>query len=647
MTGKWRLLGEQMRGQRLRYGAALAALVLGVAIGYLAPLVVRTALDGALGGQPADLPPPIQAALAPFGGCEALARNLWLAGLALVVVVAASGLCHYLRGRWSATAAEAIARRVRDRLYDHLQHLPCRYHDRANPGDLIQRCTSDVETVRMFLSSQVVEIGRAVVLLGTAIPLMLWLDWRMTLVSLAVIPPIVAFSIIFSFKVRKAFKLADEAEGDMTARLQENLTGIRVVRAFARQEHEIAKFAEKNALYRDRSYRLIRILSLFWSTSDFMCMLQNGLVLLCGAHWMARGELTVGTLFAFLAYVNMFLWPVRHMGRVLTQASKTAVSLGRLHEVLTTPRESAAGSDPLTPVGQAFLPVRQTGMSVLPAEAESAPARAAEAATPRGEIVFEDITFGHDHRKVLDGLTLRIPPGQVLALLGTSGTGKSTLMHLLLRLYDYEHGSIRLDGREVKELPRKDVRAQVSAVLQEPFLFSRSLRENIRLGRARATDEEVQQAAAVASVHQEILEFERGYDTLVGERGVMLSGGQRQRVALARALIRDPAVLVLDDALSAVDTETEAWILQALDDRRGRRTTILIAHRLSTLAQADRIVVLDRGRIVQDGCHAELVQADGLYRRLWQIQNALEEDLGRELQAAGAGGQARGPAEVL
>ncbi len=419
------------------------------------------------------------------------------------------------------------------------------------------------------------------------IPLMLALDPRMTLVSVLVIPPIVIFSIVFFRRVRSAFKQVDEAEGKMTSTLQENLTGIRVVRAFARQEYEKEKFEARNAVHRDLDFRLYKLMAWYWSTSDLMCMGQKALVLAAGGYWLATGQLKVGAFYFFLAVVNMFIWPVRMMGRILTELGKATVSIGRIGEILEKARET----DPVkTEVGTV--------------------------AGRRGEVVFERVIFHHGGEKhILDDISFRISPGQTVALLGPSGAGKSTIVNLLLRFYDPESGVIRLDGQDIGTMERKAVRSQIAVVMQEPFLYSKTLRENIRLGRQSAPEEEIEEAASMACVHASILEFEKGYDTLVGERGVTLSGGQRQRVAIARALLGNTPILILDDALSAVDTETESMILEALARRRGKHTTILIAHRLSTLMSADRILVLDHGRLIQEGTHASLLEEDGLYRR--------------------------------
>lgn len=601
MDSKYRMLWREMEGHRTLYVLALAALLVGSCFQYLVPLVPQAVIDGALLPDGTDSAPWVEAVVRWSGGRENLSEMLWAPAIAVVVLTLCAAVFIYLKGRWSAIASQEIARSVRDRLYDQLQHLPVRFHDQSETGDLVQRCTSDVETLRSFLSGQVVEIGRAIFLMLLPIPLMLSLDARMTGVSVLLLVPIVLFSALFFRRVKSKFQEVDEAEGAMTATLQENLTGIRVVRAFHRQEHEEAKFEAKNRAHKELDRDLFRLLSRFWSTSDFLCMTQLALVIGFGAHWMADGSLPAGTFYFFLAAVNLFLWPVRMLGRILTELGKATVAIGRIGEILQAEREA----EPEAP---------QTLES------------------KRGHVVFENVCFAHEDAPVVRGVSFEATPGQTLALLGPSGAGKSTLIQLLLRLYDPDDGRILLDGADLSTLSRKRVREQVAAVLQEPFLYSKSLRENIRLGRWSAEDTEVEAAARDACLHDSIAEFDEGYDTLVGERGVTLSGGQRQRVALARALLDRPAVLVLDDALSAVDTDTEEMILEALRRRRGRETTIVIAHRLSTLMHADRILVIEKGEIVQSGKHTELSRQDGLYRRLWEIQTSLEDDLEKDLE---------------
>jgi ATP-binding cassette subfamily B protein len=596
-TAPFALLWQQMRGFRGKYAWAIAALFVFTAVNYLTPLIASATIDFALSQKP-DESRITTWIIGLMGGADFVKQRLWFPALLMVLLTIVAGGFSYLKGRFAAEASDGIARRLKDRLYDHLQRLPASYHDRAETGDLIQRCTSDVETLRMALASQVVEVSNAVLLLLTALPIMILLDGRMTLVSFALVGPIIAFGYVYIGKVKHLFAEVAESEGQVTRVVQENLTGLRVVRAFARQDFEIAKFAGPNKLYRDRSLKLLHLMAWYWSTSDLIVLIQQGIVLFTGAYFISKGTLTVGTLFAFIMFLNMLLWPVRQMGRTLTDLGKSVVALNRMGEILSEPEESA-------------------------------PQNAANPPSPAlGKIEVTDLVFGHTgENAAINGISFTVEAGETLAILGPSGAGKSTMMHLLLRLYDYAAGSIKLDGHELGDLDRQWVRSQFSVVMQEPFLFSKTIGDNIRLGRGAAENEEIREAARLADIHDTINGFPSGYSTLVGERGVTLSGGQRQRVALARALLQDTPVLLLDDALSAVDAETEATILEALRSRHGRRTTLVIAHRLSTLAHADKVIVLEKGRIIQHGSHAELAGQDGLYRRLWTIQNALENEM--------------------
>jgi len=597
-------LWQFMKSNRALYIIAIAAIGVATFLSFLWPMVLRVTVDSIIGDKALEaqgwLKPVFSGAYNFFGGHSGLVGKLWICSIVLILITLIRGVFLYFKGKWSAVASESIAQHIRDKVYDHLQLLPYDYHVKSKTGDLIQRCTSDVETVRRFLSIQFVELGRALFMVGFALSFMLPMSVPMTMVSMALIPFIFGFAVIFFIKVKNAFQLSDESEGRMSTVLQENLTGVRVVRAFARQAHEIDKFDEKNSEYRDLTYRLIRLLAWYWSISDFLSLIQIAAVLILGTFWAANGVISLGTLLAFSTFVGMMLWPIRQMGRVLTDMGKTMVSVGRIHEILDEPTEEFNDDEEIS---------------------------------VKGKIEFKDVSFEYEAGKpVLKNISFSAEPGQTIAILGPTGSGKSSLVHLLPRLYDYTSGSIKIDGIELKDIDKHSIRKNVGIVLQEPFLFSRTLKENIGMSRIDCEDDEVFDAAQIASVHDVILDFHKGYETAVGERGVTLSGGQKQRVAMARTLVMNTPILIFDDSLSAVDTETDAAIRTQLNKREQKATTFIISHRLTTLSEANIILVLEHGELVQIGSHEELVSQEGLYKRVWMIQNSLEEELETELE---------------
>lgn len=599
MFRKFRALWTILKGNRALYSASVASMGLATLFSLSGPLVIRATIDSVIGHKPLAAPAAIRHLVAMLGGTSELAANIWICGIALLLLTLASGFFLHLRGRWSAVASENTARDLRDRLYNHLQHLPYDYHVKAQTGDLIQRCTSDLETIRRFLATQFVEVGRGIFMVAIAAAVMLSLDVRLALISMAAIPAVFAFAVLFFVRIRRAFKLSDESEGRLSTTLQENLTGVRVVRAFARQQHEIDKFEGKNVEFRDLTFRLIKMLAVYWASSDLICLLQIGAVLVLGGYLAARGVISLGTMVLFFTYIGRLLWPVRQMGRILTEMGKTSVSIDRINAILDFPEESDRG--------------RRLKPQV------------------RGRVRFSHVSFAYEGGPtILEDVSFSAEEGETVAILGPTGSGKSTLMHLLPRLYDYGEGRIEIDGIDIRDIDLEWLRRQVAIVLQEPFLFNKTLRQNISLARENAPEEEILDVVHVAALHEVITGFEKGFETPVGEGGVTLSGGQKQRVAIARALVRDPPILIFDDSLSAVDTETDSHIRRALAARRRRATTFIISHRVTTLADADKILVLEKGRLVQEGTHAELLREAGLYRRVWTIQNSLESQLERE-----------------
>ncbi len=585
---------DLMEGDRLRYATALGSLLVAAALLYLVPLVPQAVIDVVLGKEPDQASRVSHLVIELLGGIDSVREQLWRPLLLIAAIAFAAGAFTYGRQRLSAIASQNTARRIRDRIHDRIQRLDMRAYDQVDRGDLLQRCTSDVDTSQTFLSMQLVEVGRAIVMLAVAVPLMFAINWRMATAAVWLLPLIVGFSFFYFRRVRALFKDKDEAEGRLTAAVTDNLVGIRVVRAFNRQRHEIDRFHPRNDEHRRLDARLYSVFASFWATSDLFCFMQQASVVLVGAWLLSDGRILVGEFYFFFAAVGMYLWPVRMAGRIVAEFGKATVAIERLEEILAEPVETDEAS-PSTEAGSG------------------------------GRVAFRGVDFAYsaDH-PVLRSIDLEIADGETLALVGPSGCGKSTLVQLLLRFYEPDAGVVELGDRDVRALPRHELRTRVATVLQQPFLFSRSIRDNIVLADPDADATRIELATGEACIHDSIMRFEGGYDTMVGERGVTLSGGQRQRIAIAQAMLQDPDVLVLDDALSAVDTGTERAILDAIRARRGRHTTIVIAHRLSTLREADRIVVMQEGRIEAIGTHSELRHREGLYQRLWEIQGRLE-----------------------
>lgn len=579
LRGLWRLL----TGFRLTYISAMLSLVLATTAKTASFLLLAYFIDTVLGGDTAPMDVLITIALL-------------FVGLALL-----EGAFTFQSGKMAARSSEGVSLRLRNYIYDHLQRLHFTYHDKTQTGELIQRSTSDVDAIRRFFAEQIIGTARILTLFVINFTAILLLNVQLALLSIIAIPIMLIMSFFFFKKIEKVYESFQVQDAVLSTRLQENLTGVRVVKAFARQDYEMEKFDQENWKRFSLGRNMLKMMALYWPISDSIGFVQmlGGLTL--GAIMAINGDITVGVYIAYAGMVTRIIWPMRELGRLITQMSTGLVSYGRVMEMLREMRE------PLD-------------------EGQRLPDHT------RGEIVFEGVSFEYkDDEPVLQDINFRCEPGQSIALLGSTGSGKTSLVNLLPRFYEYTSGSIKLDGVELNTIARRYLREQIGMVEQEPFLFSRSIRENITYGVSReVTDAEVEVAARAAAVHDVILSFPEGYNTLVGERGVTLSGGQKQRVALARTLLKNPRILILDDSTSSVDTETEADIRSALQKMMQNRTTFIIAHRIQSLMNADLILVMDKGHIVQRGTHNELMFEPGIYRQVYDVQARIEDELERE-----------------
>ena len=584
LTGLWRML----RGYRLAYSGALLSLGIAAVSKTLTYLLLAYLIDEALGRGIFD-------------------QTLILIGLGFIGLALIEGAFTFISGRLAARTSEGIARRLRDYLFDHLQRLSFTYHDKAQTGELIQRVTSDVDAIRRFFADQAINAGRIVLLFAINFIALLRLYAPLAWFSVIVIPIVLVISMWFFKRISTAYEAHQEQEAALSTTLQENLSGVRVVKAFARQAFERDKFERANWEKFRRGRRLLINHALYWPVTDILSGLQMLAGYIVGAQLALAGTITLGDYVAYIGLLVWLIWPMRNLGRLIVQMSTGLVSYGRVTDVIKEEREPLTDGT-LTPTH----PVR-------------------------GAITFKQVDFAYDaDSPVLHDISFQVEPGQVIALLGSTGSGKTSLVNLLPRFYEYTGGSLTLDGVELNQYPRRYLRQNIGIVEQEPFLFSRTLRENITYGVGRDVPQaEVEAAARAAAIHDVIVAFPDGYHTLVGEKGVTLSGGQKQRVAIARTLLKNPRILILDDSTSAVDLETEEEIRDALAGLMrgpaGRRTTFIIAHRIQSVMNADLILALDKGRIVQRGTHAELSAQPGIYRQIFDIQMRIEAELEREV----------------
>lgn len=563
------------KGAKKYFAVAVIASFITTVFNSLTPQIFRFTIDSVLDGDKY-----------PY-----LSEHLWVIAGVLIGVAMLSGVSMFFSRFFTARAGENFAENMRNALYAHVQRLPSAWHDKNQTGDIIQRCTSDVEVIRNFVVTQLLEVFRTVFLIGVSFAMMWSMNRKLSGIVLLFVPVIVAYSAIFYRLIARRFTDADEAEGELSTVVQENATGVRVVRAFGREQYEMERFRKKNDAFAKLWIRLGTLSGLYWGIGDLITGLQVITVIVVGALEAVNGYISVGEFIAFASYNTALVWPVRGLGRILSDMSKAGVSFERVDYIIKAEEEAYGQQE--------------------------------EEKLSHFDISFSNVTFSYEEgQKVLSDVSFHIPQGKVFGILGGTGSGKSTVTQLLARFYELKDGEgrISLGGQDIRRIPLEILRKNVAMVLQEPFLYSRTIRENIAASNPDATFEEIRSAAKIACVDDAIMSFPDGYDTLVGERGVTLSGGQRQRVAIARMLLQKAPVLIFDDSLSAVDAETDSLIRKALSTHMKGSTVILISHRITTLMAADEIMVLKQGRAEEMGTHSELIAQNGIYRKIYEIQ---------------------------
>ena len=590
------LLWQFLKGSKRFFLASIFCAGVTALADMLQPQIIRAAVDCAIGGEEGDFPAFVMEAVDSIGGFAYLGQNLWIMALAVIAVAAVQVLSQYAFRVNNTRASETLVKSMRDQLFSHIERLPFSWHMKNKTGDIIQRCTSDIDTTKNFLSEQLTSVFRIVLLLVLSITFMVSMHPVLTLIALIPTPAIILYSFYFHRKVHDGFLECDENEGKLSAMAQENLTGVRVVRAFGRERAEIDKFRKQNDHYTDLWEKMAKVLSQFWSVSDILSGIQVMLVVVFGAYYCIHGSLNEGEYIAFISYNSMLVWPIRQLGRMISEMSKAGVSIDRVAYIMDSPIEQ---DDP---------------------DATDAPMD--------GDICFEHVNFAYENSpQMLHDIHFTMKAGTTLGILGGTGSGKTTMMLLLDKLYPLaeDGGRITIGGTDIRKIRTAHLRRNIGMVLQEPYLFSRTIAENIGIAAGEPDMEAIRSAAAAAALDDTICSFAAGYDTMVGERGVTLSGGQKQRAAIARTLTSQTPILIFDDSLSAVDTETDARIRKAIAQRFGKASVILISHRITTLSSADKIIVLDRGRIAEEGTHEELKQAGGIYQKIYETQSGAKE----------------------
>lgn len=586
-----KLLLQFLEGSKLLFVLSILSSALMTLVDMLNPQIIRGTIDNAIGGKESQFPEWVNSVVEDLGGFSHIGQNLWIPALAIACLGLIRVAAQFGTTMLNTAGSEVLVKNMRDTLFSHISRLPYAWHMKNSTGDIIQRCTTDVDRIRTFVAEQLTTVFRITILIAMSLYFMFSMNVKMAIIATVPIPIILAYSVLFRKEMHTGFKECDENEGLVSNIVQENLTGVRVVRAFANEKLEKERFKKQNDYYCSLWVHMGHVIGKFFSIQDILCGLQILLVTVFGAVLAVKGEMTSGEYVAFVSYNGMLSFPIRRLGRMLSEMAKAGVSLDRLAYIMDSEEE------------------------------HDRPGAADYDMT--GDIRFEDITFcyeeGHD---ILKDINIEIPAGSTLGILGGTGSGKSTLMLLLDKLYDIPEGRgrITIGGVDIRDIRTQHLRKNIAMVLQEPYLFSRSLKDNIGIANEHLQLKDIERAAEAACLTEAIEGFTEGYDTFVGERGVTLSGGQKQRTAIARALTQDAPIMILDDSLSAVDNKTDARIRASLEERFGTATIIIISHRITTLSKADKVVVLDKGRITEQGTPEELKTAGGIYQKIYEIQ---------------------------
>ena len=575
------------------YLFAIVFLLLNKAISATIPLILPIIVDGAILGNKVQNSLMFRFISLFMVVEKGFVSILALSAIMLFFAILAFSLA-YITDILNAIATENIIKNLRTSIHSHITRFTYEHYAKQETGDLIQRCTSNVETIRRTLSHFAIHGFGIIFSICYIIGLMMMQSVKMTIISSFSVPIIFIVSLSFFMYIKKRDSIAYKKEALMMQVAQENLTGVRVVKAFSMQDYEIKKFEEKSMDYRNENLKINFSHALLWSINDAIASAQIMFVILYGSYLAYLGELSVGQVVLFSQYVVMLVFPVRHLGRIVSNIASLTVSIKRIKEVLNAPEEN--------------ISISENKKNVL------------------GDLSFNNVSFAYPSSKekeVLKNISFNIKEGEILGIIGMTGSGKTSLMYLLERLYSPNEGNIMIGGNDISKMNLTTLRNHIGIVLQEPFLYSKTIKENIRLGNPNSSDDEVMEASKEASLNKDVMEFENGYDTIVGENGITLSGGQKQRLAIARTLLKDTKIIIFDDSLSSVDTTTDAEIRASIAKIRGKKILIIISHRLSSVMDADKIIVLEKGHIVEEGTHNELLSKNGSYRRIYEIQNAI------------------------